>query len=711
MFFLNRVNSTTSTGAHVASAVCPSVAAIIQPWAGPYGGVPPFDQASPATYKSALEAGIAALRADIAAIGKNAATPSFDNTIKALEQSGMALDRATAMFAVAKSNVSTPELQTVDAEMSPDLAAARDEVVLNNALFERVEAVWRGRATANLTPEQRRLVELIYDKFVRAGARLNPTAKTCLSAINQELASLFSTFQRKVLADESTYVTITARSDLAGLPANLIAALKAAADEKGLDGRWIVPNMRSAVEPLLTFADNRSLRERVWRAFVQRGDNGDANDTKSTIVDIVRLRAERARLLGYPSHAHWRMSDTMANDPARAEELLARVWKPAVERVGQEVAEMQELVNALRGNFTIQPWDYRYYAEKVRKAKYDLDEGEIKPYFELNNMMQAAFYTADQLFGLTFTEVHGVPVFHPDVRVYEVKDKDAGRLVGVYYSDNFARTGKRSGAWMTSYRDQSRINGHIIPLVSNNNNFIKSAPGEPILISLSDAETLFHEFGHALHGLLSNVTYPSVSGTNTPRDFVEYPSQVMEHWILTREILDKFARHYQTGQPMPAALVEKVRRASTFNQGFKTVEDVSSAIIDMNLHKRPSGISDAAAFEREELARIGMPKEIVMRHRLPHFLHLFADDRYSAGYYSYLWSEVMDADTWEAFVEAGPFNAAMAKRWRQTIFSVGNSVDLLQAYRDFRGRDPDVAALLALRGFPSGRPSGPRDSR
>lgn len=673
-------------------------------WTGPYGGVPPWDKVTPPLVKQALEIGITALRADITAITSRSEPATFDNTIKALESAGRMLDRANRIFDVMVSNMSTPEYRAVQEEMSPKLAAAYDEIIaLNQPLFRRIEAVWRGRATAGLTTEQRRVVELTYDGFVRGGAKLGPRRKARVAAINQELASLFTTFQNKVLADENSWVTIDARADLAGMPEDVVAAMRAGAEERNLPGKWVVVNTRSAVEPLLTFADNRALRERVWRAFVNRGDNKDANDTNETIAAIVRLRAERARILGYRSHAHWRMSDTMAKDPARALDLMMRVWRPATQRVTEEVAEMQALVDAAQGGFKIEPWDYRYYAEKVRKAKYDLDEGEIKPYFELNNMKKAAFWTAEQLFGLTFAEVQGVPVWHPDVRVFEVKDKSSGRFVGLFYSDDFARVGKRSGAWMTSYRDQHRFDGESTPLVSNNNNFIKGGANEPILISLDDAETLFHEFGHALHGLLSNVTYPSVSGTATPRDFVEYPSQVMEHWVLTREVLDRFARHYQTNAAMPAATLEKIQKTLTFNQGFKTVEYLSAALVDMELHLKSDGVVEADAFERDATARLGMPKEIVLRHRLPQFLHLFASDAYSAGYYSYLWSEVMDADTWEAFAAAGPFNPEVASRWKEKIFSVGNSVDLANAYREFRGRDPDVTALLAVRGFPTGR--------
>src|SRR5690606_16959400 len=451
----------------------------------------------------------------------------------------------------------------------------------------------------------------------------------------------------------------------------------------------------------LTFADDRGLREQVWKAFKGRGDNNDANDTKETIARIVALRAERAKLLGYESHAHWRMQGTMAEDPARAQELMMRVWPAAVARVREEVSDMQAIAEREGATITIEPWDYLYYAEKVRQERYDLDQNEIKPYFELDNMINAVFWTAEQLYGLTFHEITGeVPVFHPDVRVWEVRERD--RHVGLFYGDNFARTGKRSGAWATTYRSHEDFAGtRLTPLSSNNNNFVKGAPGEPVLISRDDAETLFHEFGHALHTLLSEVNYPGLAVT--PRDFVEYPSQVMEHWVLTRPVLDRFARHVETGEPMPQEFVDKIKASETFNQGYATVEYLAAALVDMMMHTRPDGDIDAGLFEREALAEIGMPDAIALRHRLPHFNHLFTSDAYSAGYYSYLWSEVMDADTWQAFEESGDvFDRDIAQLMRRHILAPGNTTDRAEAYRQFRGRDTVVKALLQVRGFPVG---------
>ncbi|NJM51770.1 MAG: M3 family metallopeptidase, partial [Sphingomonadales bacterium] len=507
---------------------------------------------------------------------------------------------------------------------------------------------------------------------------------------------IFSTFSSKVLADEETYILIEDKADLAGLPDSYVASLADAAKDKGKKG-WAVANTRSAVQPLLENSTNRALREKVWNAFTKRGDNGDDNDTNAVIAQILKLRQERAELLGFETHAHFRMANTMAKDPDRAMDLMMKVWPAAVARVGEEVADMQAIADA--DGITIEPWDYRFYAEKVRKAKYDLDQNEIKPYFQLDNMMAAMFDAAGRLYDFKFTENTGtVPVFHPDVRTFEVTRN--GKIVGLFYLDNFARPGKRSGAWMTTYRDQYKLGGeNNIILASNNNNFVKGAGGEPTLISIDDASTLFHEFGHALHYLSYDITWPGLDGT--PRDFVEYPSQVNENWLLTPYILNSYAKHYKTGEPIPQELVDKIEKSSTFNQGFATVEYLSSAILDMKLHNRKDSVADPAAFEKATLAEIGMPKEMVMRHRLPQFNHLFSSDAYSAGYYSYLWSETMDADTWAAFEESGDvWNKGIADKFRTILLSTGGETDRIEAYRAFRGRDPDVNALLKRRGFP-----------
>jgi peptidyl-dipeptidase Dcp len=674
---------------------------LTHPWSGPYGGVPPWDQAKPELFPGAFEAAIAEQRAEIEAIAANPNPPSFDNTIGAMERSGEMLDRVVRLFNVLRQNISTPQIQALDREWQPKLAAAEDAIVFNAALFKRIEAVQQSLPTSPLKPEQQRLARRTHDRFVRSGARLDDAGKKRLSDINQELATLFSEFRSKVLDDENTWTVLDREADLAGLPGSIASAAKAAAAERGLVGTWAIVNTRSSVDPFLTFSTRRDLREKVWKKFKSRGDNGDKNDTKATIANIVKLRAQRAGLLGFPSHAHWRMADTMALDPKAAQALMMRVWPAAVARVKEEVADMQAIAAQEGAKITIEPWDYLFYAEKVRKARYDLDQGQLKPYFELNNIVAAAFWSAEQLYDIRFTEIAGkVPVFHPDVRVFEVTDVPSGAHRGLFYLDNFARAGKRSGAWASSYRTQHKLDTGVTAIASNNNNFVKAAAGEPVLISLDDATTLFHEFGHGLHGLLQDITYPGLS--TTPRDFVEYPSQVNERWLLTREVLDKYARHYKTGEPMPQALVGKIKESEKFNQGYATVEYLAAAILDMELHTRPDGIVDVTAFERDQLTRIGMPRELVLRHRLPHFDHLFGSDAYSAGYYSYLWSDVMAADSWQAFVDAGPWNKALAARMRAHILSNGNTTDRAEAYRQFRGRDPDVKALLAKRGFPAG---------
>jgi peptidyl-dipeptidase Dcp len=676
---------------------------LLAPWTGPYDGVPPWDRVTPEAFPAAFTLAIALQAAEIAVIAERPEPPTFANTLEALQDSGRHRDRAETLFSVLSSNLSTPEVQAVEREWSPKLAAARDAIIFNTKLFERIAAVHDARDAAGLTADQRRLTELVHDRFVRAGARLTAAQKDEMGRINQELAVLFTDFRNKVLADENTWVVLDKPADLAGLPESLRTGYRAAAEERGLTGKWAVVNTRSSVDPFLAASTRRDLRERVWKAFKNRGDNGDDHDTNAVIARIVKLRAERAALLGYPSHAHWRMADTMAVDPARAEELMMRVWPAAVARVRQEVKDMQKIAKKERAKITIEPWDYLFYAEKVRKAKYDLDQDALKPYFELDNMIAGSFFMAEQLYGLTFTEITGqVPVFHPDVRVWEVHNKDGGDFVGLFYGDNFARAGKRSGAWASGYRGHETFTGtKVKPITSNNNNFVKGPPGEPVLISLDDAQTLFHEFGHALHSLLSEVQYPGLAVT--PRDFVEYPSQVHEMWVLTRPILDRFALHYQTGKPMPQKLLDKVEKSKQFNQGYQTVEYLSSAIVDMAMHTIPDGDIDADAFERDTLQRLGAPREVALRHRLPQFLHLFSSDSYSAGYYSYLWSEVMDADTRDAFVEAGDvFDRTTADKMRTYILAPGNSTDRTEAYRQFRGRDPDVRALLKKRGFPTG---------
>ena len=684
--------------ARIARAVLPvsaPKAELLQPWTGPYDGVPPWDKVTPAKLREAMLEGIELNRADVAAVANNPEAPTFANTLVAMELMGGPLDRAVNIYSVMTGNIGGDEYDAVDTEISPILSAAFDEISFNDKLFQRVKTVADNADAMGLNAQQKRLAERSRDSFIRSGANLDAAGKAELGRINTSLTNAFTSFGQKVVADENAWTVIPTEAGMAGLPASNKAAAASAARAKNVQG-WVIVNTRSSVDPFLTFADDRALRETVWKKFVNRGDNGDANDTNATIATIVSLRDKRAKLLGYKNHAELRMQDTMAKTPAAAMALMERVWAPAKERVVEEVADMKAIAG-----FDIEPWDYLYFAEKVRKAKYDLDQNELKPYFELNAVRAGSFYMAERLYGFQFKKLPAgtVPVFEPDVSVYEVHDKVSGRLIGIYYTDDYARAGKRSGAWMTTYRSFSTLDGSKAILASNNNNFTKPEPGEPVLISLDDAETLFHEFGHTLHYYSSVVTYPSFG--NTPRDFVEYPSQVHEHWVLSRPILDGFMKHYQTGEPMPQALVDKVDASGTFNQGYATVSYLSSALVDMDLHTQATPPTDIDAFEKASLARLGMPKEIVMRHRLPQFNHLFTSDAYSAGYYSYLWSEVMDADTWAYFEESGDvFNPDIGGRFKSIMLAPGNTTDRGEAYRAFRGRDPDVAALLKVRGFP-----------
>ncbi|HEY0139743.1 MAG TPA: M3 family metallopeptidase [Thermoanaerobaculia bacterium] len=674
---------------------------LLAEWTGPYGGVPAFDKVKVEYFKPALEAAMAENLAQIDRIANDPNPPTFENTIAAMERSGRRLERVGTYYGIWSSNMNGPEFQAVEREMAPRLAAFSDQITQNEKLFRRIEAVYNSPEKARLTPEQQRLVWLTYTNFVRSGARLDAAAKQRMSAINQELAGLYTRFGQNVLADETDQIVVIENErDLAGLSQSLRDAAAAAAKAKGHEGKWVITNTRSSVDPFLTYSDRRELREKVWRMFVNRGDNGGEHDNNAIITDILQLRAERAKLLGYPTHAHLRLEPAMARTPERAVELMEAVWTPAVARVKEEVRDMQALANRQGAKITIEPWDYRYYAEKVRKERYDLDQNEVKQYLQLDKLRDGMHWVAGQLFNFNFTPINNVPVFHSDVKVWEVTDKTTGKHIGLWYFDPFARPGKRSGAWMNAYRNQERFEGDVNTIVSNNSNFVKGNPGEPVLISWDDAETLFHEFGHALHGLSSNVTYPSVSGTSVARDYVEFPSQLLEHWLSTPEVLNRFAVHYKTGKPIPQRLVERIERAATFNEGFATTEYLASALIDMRLHLAGSQRIDPDEFERRTLAELGMPREIVMRHRTPQFLHVFSGDGYSAGYYSYLWSDVITADAFGAFIEAGgAYDPQVAVRLRQHIFSVGNTIDPAEAYRGFRGRDPQVEALMRKRGF------------
>jgi len=672
---------------------------MLAPWQGPYGGVPAWSKVKPEEFPAAFEVAMQASRVAIQRIAENPKPATFANTILAMEQASEMLDRLNILFGVHTGTLSLGVIPSIEQEMSPKLAAFSDEITQNAALFKRIEAVQLGAAKEKLNAEQRRLTWVYYTNFLRSGAKLDGAQKVRMGELNQRLATLSTQFAQNLLADETgPFTTIEKAEDLAGLSDDLKAAAARAAEKRGLKGKWVINNTRSAVDPFLSYAEIRGLREKVWRTFVSRGDNGGKTDNKAIAAEILKLRFERAQLLGYATHAHWSVEQSMAGVPEHAVALMEAVWKPCAAQVKSDVADMQALADKSGASFKIAPWDYRFYAEKVRKAKYDLDLNEVTPYLQLDNMREGMFWAAGQLYGLHFTPIHNVEVQHPDITVYEVKNAK-GAHVGLWYFDPFAREGKRSGAWMNEYRTQNRLGKVVTPIVSNNANFVKGAPGQPVLISWDDARTLFHEFGHALHGLLSNATYPGVAGTNTARDFVEFPSQINEHWFQTPELLNRFALHYQTGQPIPQSLLDKIKKAGTFNEGFHTMEYLASAVIDMKLHMAGGQTIDPAAFEREELTRLGMPEEIVMRHRIPQFAHIFSGG-YEAGYYAYLWSDALTADAWEAFMEGkGPWDKAVAERFRKEVLSVGNTKSPAEAFRAFRGRDVKTDALMRKRGF------------
>ena len=671
---------------------------LLADWAGPFGGTPPWRSIRPEFFVPALKKAIELENADLEKIVSQTEPPTFANTIVEMERAGAALNRIESIYYVHTSNLNVGPMGDIETVVEPMLTAHQDSVMQNAALFNRVRVVYENRQTEDpkLSPAQQRLLEKVYKGFVRQGAQLNEADKKKLSKINVELSSLFTRFSQNVLTAEGQTIVINDVTQLVDMPqANIDAFEQTEPDQPS---QWVISNTRSAIGPVLTYADDRQLREKAWRLFYGRCDQGGEIDNNDIIKAILALRARRAKLLGYPTHAHWRLEPQMAKTPDQAMKLMMRVWPGAVEAVRQEVADMQAVIDRSEKSFPLEPWDYRYYAEKVRKVKFDLDLGEVKPYLQLDQLREGMMWSATKLFGLEFVETDGVEVFHPDVRVWEVRR--SGDLVGLWYFDPFARSGKRSGAWMTSYRKQQSLDGTVVPLVSNNSNFVKGKPGETVLISWDDAETLFHEFGHALHGLCSQCEYQTQSGTAVARDFVEFPSQLFESWLSTPEVLSKFALHHQSGQAIPQALIEKIEKAATFNQGFATVEYLSSAIVDMKLHLAGTQTIDPRKFEKDTLSEIGMPDQIVMRHRTPHFSHVFAGDSYSAGYYSYLWAEALTADAAEAFAAAGFFDEATSKRLYDKILSIGDTTDAAEAFRGFRGRDVDANALFRKRGFP-----------
>lgn len=668
-------------------------------WAGPYGGVPPFDQVNVSGFKPALEAEMADSLARIDKIAANPAPPSFENTIAAMELVDEPLERVNAIYGVWASTMASDEFRSVQAEMEPRLAAFYDKITQNAALFKRIETIYESKEKT-LTAEQRRLVWDYYTSFVRAGAKLSAEEKERIAEINQRLATLYTKFSNNLLHDEESYVLYLTKDQLGGLPQSYIGAAGAAAKQNGQEGKYAVLNTRSSMDPFLTYSTERSLREKVWRTYYSRGDNGDAYDNNAIITEILKLRAERTQLQGYKTFAERALEKQVAKTPEAAMDLMMKVWPAAVARVKEEVADMQAIADKEKAGVKIAPWDYRYYAEKVRRAKYDLDSNEIKPYLQLEKLREGMMWAAGKLHGFEFKQISNVAVYHPDVRVWEVTR--AGKLVGVWYFDPYARPGKRSGAWMNAYRRQHRLGREVMTIVSNNSNFVKGAPGEPVLVSWDDAETMFHEFGHAIHGLSSNVTYPSLSGTSVARDYVEFPSQINEHWLSTPEVLNQFALHYQTGKAISKELVSKIKNADKFNRGFSTTEFLASALVDMKVHSLANpGNLDPDAFERKTLADLGMPDELPMRHRTPQFGHIFSGEGYAAGYYSYLWADALTADAWEAFLEGkGAYDAAVAKRFYDEVLSVGNTIDPAEGYRKFRGRDVDTNALMRDRGFP-----------
>ena len=671
-------------------------------WTGTYNGVPNFDEMTLEDLKPALNQAMAINLIEIENIANQSTSPNFDNTIVALERTGKVLDRVFTYYGIWSSNLSSPEFRNIQQEMAPIMSAFFSKISQNQALFNRVKAVYENLESSTLRADQQRLVKLTYNGFARNGATLSEKDKKRYTEINQRLAELHTQFGNNVLVDEENYVVFVSEFQLGGLPSSLIRAAAAAAEELGKPNMYAITNTRSSMAPFLTFSEHRSLRQKVWSNYYSRGDNGDQYDNNKVIAEILNLRHERVGLLGYDSYAQWRLEDRMAKNPENAMALLEAVWPSAIARVSEEVADMQAIADTENTGIKIEPWDYRYYAEKVRKDRYQLDSDEVKQYLQLDKLNQAMFFVASELFNFTFTAVaeNSVPTFHPDVKVWEVTDKISGEHVGLWYLDPFARKGKRSGAWATSYRSHTTFEGNKTVLSSNNSNFVKAPAGQPVLISWDDATTFFHEFGHALHSLSSSVEYPSQNGG--VRDYTEFQSQLLERWLMTDEVINNYLVHHQTGEPIPKALVKKIKAAATFNQGFATTEYLASAIMDLKFHTTdPSGI-DPDIFERKTLAELNMPKQLVMRHRSPHFGHVFSGEGYSSGYYGYMWADVLTSDAAEAFAEApnGFYDQDVAERLVKHLFTPRNAIDPGEAYRAFRGRDADIKPLMRDRGFP-----------
>jgi len=676
--------------------------ALIAEFSGLYEGVPAFDKMQLSDLKPALEQGMALNLQEITEIAENPEPATFANTIVPYEKSGAALNRVYTYWGIWSSNLNSPEFRAIQAEMSPILSAFNSSITGNEKLFARIKTVYESPTLKQLTAEQQRITWLIYNSFASNGATLSGDAKLRYAAINQKLSLLYNQFANNVLADEEGYVTYLSAEQLSGLPASLVTAAAASAKERGQEGKYAITNSRSSMDPFLTYSDERELREQVWRTYYSRGNNANEHNNNALIKQILTLRDERVALLGYDNYAQWRLTDRMAKNPENAMDLMLKVWPAATARVHEEVADMQAIADAQGEKIKIEPWDYRYYAEKVRKAKYALDSEEVKQYLQLDKLREAMIYVAGRLFNFEFKPVaeNAVPVFHPDVKVWEVTDSTSGKHIGLWYLDPFARPGKRSGAWATTYRSHTTFDGEKTVLASNNSNFVKGAQGQPTLISWDDATTYFHEFGHALHFLAADVAYPtSHSGV---RDYTEFQSQLLERWLTTDEVIDQFLVHAQTGEPIPAELVAKIKQAATFNEGFKTTEYLASAIMDLLYHTTDPALIEPQAFEQEQLSALGMPSEMVMRHRSTQFGHVFSGEGYAAGYYGYMWAEVLTSDAAEAFAEApgGFYDKAMADKLVKYLFAVRNAMDPAEAYRLFRGRDAKVEALMRDRGFP-----------
>lgn len=681
---------------------------LLAPWEGPYGGVPAFDKMELADLEPAVKEAHAHHLAALDAIANQSDPPTFDNTIVAMQKSRELVGRLESYYGVWSANLSTPEFREVEERLAPLDAEYRSAITQNAALFARVKAVYESEELKQRAPAEQRLVRLVYDRFARRGAALTGEKKDRYAAIQKRLAELHTKFGANVLSDEEGYVLFLEEKQLGGLPDSVKAAAATAASERGKAGKFAITNTRSSMDPFLTYSTERDIREKVWRTYYSRGDNGDEHDNNAIIAEILQLRHERVGLLGYDNYAQWRLEDRMAKTPEAAIGLMEAVWPSAIARVKEEVADMQKVADKEGAKISIEPWDYRFYANKVRLEKYALDSDEVKQYLQLDKLREAMFMVAGELFGFAFTPVEegAVPVFHPDVKVWEVTDRTSGKHVGLWYLDPFARPGKRSGAWATSYRGHTTFDGDKTVLSANNSNFIKGAAGQPVLISWDDASTFFHEFGHALHALSSNVAYPTLNGG--VRDYTEFQSQLLERWLFTDKVIDKYLVHHKTGKPMPPELVAKIEKAATFNQGFSTTEYLASALMDLKFHTvDPKGI-DPDAFEREVLTGLGLPKEVVMRHRSPHFGHVFSGEGYSAGYYGYLWADVLTADAAEAFAasKGGFYDETWSKKLVEHLFAPRNAVDPGEAYRAFRGRDAGIDALMRDRGFaPKSQPN------